>query len=517
MTKWLHVRPLADAFGGLTCRQHMLLRRRKKQLAEVPTWALVLGGVLLTVLIFAGRLYLFSGGGGHRGAPAIPVRMTKLKKQEFFLQTELLGEVRSQSDASIRSEVAGVISEILVDVGDQVGKGDLVAVLDGTEQRLLQAEAAARLAEGRSRLNELQNGTRPEVVAQRRAEWRAAQARQKEAAARVEAARQLGPQLLAQREAEQRAAVAAERDAADQFKRTEGLVKRGALAERELISVRTTWERAKADLASAQQARSAQVTTNQRDELAAISQLEASRAQTLMAAATLEESRRGARGEVVEAQRGVVSALEAARDRAALSYARTEIRSPVAGTVRQRLLGRGDRLEVGTAVLDVSGGDLELYFEVPESLQGQVAKGQTVRLNFSTSEKAEEGEVVGVSSGADPRSRRQSIRVSYSGDSAVPGSSVRGTLLIPVEGEYLVLDRDSLVQREGQWLVYSVDKENKAVEHKVTLLGEQGESVAVTGLEELGAEAEVIGRGSPGLRPGAEVALPKPESENKKS
>lgn len=487
------------------------MRAGKSNRAQVPLAALLLGVVLVVALLFVLKYFLQGGGGGYGGAPKVPVRLTKLKAEEFFEQVELLGEVRSRSDGSIRGEVAGVVSEILADVGDSVSKGQIVAVLEGSEQRLMQAEAAARLAEGRSRLNELQNGTRPEVLAQRRAEWRAARAREAEAVAKLEATRRLGPKLLAQKEAEYRAAVAAEVDAADQFKRTEGLVSRGALAERELIAVRTTWERAKADLTGAEQARSAQVTMNRRDELAAISQMEAARAQTLTAEATLEESKRGARSEVVEAQRGVVAALEASRDRASLSYARTEIRSTVAGVVRERLIGRGDRVEVGTALFTVSGPDVELYFEVPESMLGRVEKGQTVLLKFPTSEKQHKGEVIGASSAADPRSRRQAIRVGFEGSEALPGSSVRGTLLVPVSGDYLVLDRDALVQKGQQWFVYSIDAEKKAVQHPVTLLGEQGERVAVSGLGSLGPEAEIIGRGSPGLYPGAEVALPQPK------
>lgn len=457
-----------------------------------------------------------SGGGGYQAAP-IPVMLTELKDEDFSESVELLGEVRSNSDAAIRSEVSGVISELLVDVGDSVKKDQVVAILDGSEQQLMAAEAEARLAEGRSRLDELQNAARPEVLAQREAEVRAARAREKEAEAQLSAARRLAPQLLAQREAEHQAALAAEKDAADQYRRTQGLVRQGAQAERELISVRTTWERARADLARAQQALSAQQTTNQRDELAAVSQLEAARAGTLNAVAMLEESQRGARREVVEAQRGVVAALAASRDRAALNYARTEVRSAVAGTVRERLLSRGDRVEAGTAVLNVSGGDVELYFEVPEGMLGKVKPGQTVLVTFPAGEKDQKAEVVGVSSAADPRTRRQSIRVAYKGEDALAGSSVRGTLLIPVEGDYLVMDRDALVQREGQWLVYSIDKENKAVEHQVTLVAERGQTVAVSGLKELGEGGKVVGRGSPGMSQGALVALPEAKEDKAES
>ena len=90
----------------------------------------------------------------------MPITLLTLEKGELSERVALLGESRSQADAAIKTQTEGVVSQLLVDVGDTIEAGQDVAFLDGLEQRIALAEADARLAEARSRLNELQNGSR---------------------------------------------------------------------------------------------------------------------------------------------------------------------------------------------------------------------------------------------------------------------------------------------------------------------------------------------------------------------
>lgn len=446
-------------------------------------------------------------GGGRNGPPPVPVTLLTLEKESLSERISLLGESRSQADGAINTQTAGVVSQLLVDVGDPVFAGQDVAYLDGIEQRIALAEAEARLAEASSRLSELENGTRPEVLSQRRSENRASTASEREAEIRLKAVRRLAPQLQKQAEGDYAAARAAEKNARDEYNRTQELVKQGALSAREMVRVESAWEQAKGELLRAEQAVAVQQVNNQRDEAAALAALERARADSARTEAVLQESLEGPRSEEIQAQRGVVAALQAARERAALEYQRSSIKAQTSGTIRRRLASVGERLEVGDTLFQLAGQDVGLYFDAPETVQGKVEPGQTVLLQSEDNREPVEGKVVAVAQGVDPNSRRQSFRVEVPEGTTLPGAAVRGTLLIPVKGDYLTVHRDALVDKGNRWVVYTVDNENKAVEKKVDYLAGVDETVAISA-PELKEGDSVVGRGAPGLYPGASVMLP---------
>jgi HlyD family secretion protein len=473
--------------------------------------------VKLIFLLLCGLTALLAGcgpggpPGGRQGPPPVPVTLLTLEKTELSERVSLLGESRSQSDASIRTETAGVVSNLLVDVGDEVTAGQAVANLDGIEQRISLAEADARLAEARSRLSELENGTRSEVLTQRRSESRASSAQVREAEVRLKAVRELGPQLQRQVEGDYQVAKASERNAGDEFKRTQELVKQGALSARELVRIESLWERAKGELVRAERAVIVQKLNNERDEAAAQAALERARADSAGAQAVLQESLEGPRREVIASQREIVAALTAARERANLEYERTIIRAQSPGTIRKRIAAVGDRLDVGDPIFQLAGDQVEFYFDAPESIRGKVEPGQTVLLQTEGRSEPLRGEVLAVAQAVDPESRRQSFRVKAPEGGLLSGSAVRGTLLIPVKGDYLTVHRDALVDKGDRWVVYTVDKEDKAVEQKVDYLAGVDETVALSS-PNLKVGESVVGRGAPGLYPGASVMLPQPSA-----
>ena len=465
---------------------------------------------LLALFLLSGcSLFSKSGGKGGYGLPPVPISLLTLEDTSLAEEISLLGEGRSRSDSSLNSLTTGVVSQLLVDVGDEVTAGQAVAYLDGTDQRIALAEAEARLAESKSRLAELVNGTRPEVLAQREAEHRAALARVKEAESSLKAVRALAPQLLKQVEGDYLASKAAEQDAADEYRRTQELVRQGALSKRELVRLKAAWDRARGELVRAEQARSVQQTSNSRDEANSMAALELARADASRYQAQMAEAQEGPRAEVITAQREIVAALEAARDKALVDFQRATIKSNTDGTVKSRLVAVGDRVEAGDTIFELGGENVEFYFDVPERVQGRVKRGQTVLLRAGSEGKTVEGEVVGVAGAVDLQSRRQSIRVKAEKADVLAGAAVTGTLLIPVEGDYLVSHRDALVDKMDQWVIYTVDSENKAVEHQVDRLAGVGEKVALK--TSLKAGTKIVGRGAPGLSPGRPVMLPQPE------
>lgn len=446
-------------------------------------------------------------GGGYGGPPPVPVTLVNLTTETLSERIALLGETRSQADGTLRTEAEGVVTRLLVDVGDEVTAGQDLALLDGVNQRIALAEANAQLAQGQSHLAEMLNGTRPTVIRQREAEVRAAVARVSESQSRLKAVRALGPQKVKQVEGDFLSAQANERNAADELRRTEELVKNGALSSRELIRVKSAWDSARGELLRAEQAKAVQSTSNERDVSDALATLETAKAELARTEAMLSESQEGPRPEVISAQRELVAALQASRDRAQQDFERTTIRSSAGGTIKRRLASVGSRLAVGDPVFELAGRSVEYYFEAPESVQGRVKVGQTVLLHSSNDQEEVRAKVIGVAQAVNADSQRQSIRVSAPDNASLPGSSIQGTLLIPVDGKHFTTHRDALVSRKDRWVVFTVNDEKKAVEHEVKFLAGTGTEVAIHG-EDLKPGMQLVQRGAPALSPDTVVRLP---------
>ena len=182
-----------------------------------------------------------------QGPPPRPVEVTRLTAGEGTRSVELIGQVEARTSATVRSQTAGVVQQILVEPGDVISVGAAIAVLDDSDQRLAFSQAQANLASERSNLAELEVGTRPEIIEQRRALLQSTQAR--------------------------------EAEAQDNLQRTQDLVTVGGLPERSLIEART-----------------------------AVADAQASR---LEAAAVLAEATAGPTAEEIAAQRATVTASQA--------------------------------------------------------------------------------------------------------------------------------------------------------------------------------------------------------------
>lgn len=438
----------------------------------------------------------------------MPVGFTTVREEAAAQVVHLTGEARPRSQAVIRSQVTGTVTRLLVQEGDQIVPGTVVAILDGADQSLEYTQARAALTRAENVLAELENGTRPEVLRQREAEFEAAAAREREAAHRLEAVKKLGPALMAQKQAAAYSAHANEVDAADNLKRTAQLVLEGALPEREEISVKAAYDTAKSGSIQADYALKAQETENQRDLLAAEAALAAAASERARAEAVLAESRSGPRSEVLAAQRAQVNDLRAQAERAQLDLGRTEIKSVVGGTVSERTVGVGDLVKSEDPVVTVVDREVDAFFQVPEDVSGAVQSGQKCVLEASAfPDWKYESEVVGVVKAAASRSRRQTIRVKAEDDKILPGMSLKGTLYLPREGTHLLVSRDALVQGPKGWRVFTVDKEMKAQPHDVKLEVDLGEEVAITA-SDLKDGAQVVSTGAPGLTEGSTVIPP---------
>ena len=360
-------------------------------------------------------------------------------------QVQLLGQVEATERATVRAQTSGVIQELLVQPGDRVAPGTTIAILDDADQQLELSRAQARLAQERSNLARLTVGTRPEIIAQRKAALSATTAR--------------------------------EQAAIDNLNRTSALVKEGALSQRLLVE--------------------------------AIASVDTARGERLEAQAQLAEAQAGPIREEIAAQQANTTAAQAEVNQARLTQLRTQVKATSAGVVDRRVVSRGDYVESNGEIVSLIAGDrLDIFLELPEELTGRVRAGMPIQLTSrALPQWQQRTTITAVVPAAEASSRRQRVRVRLenAGQRLLPGMAIAGTLEMPSERTNFVVSRDVLTQRQNQWLVFAIDA-GKAKQIPVELVTDMGEKVAIYS-NALQSGQKIVLRGSDGLRDGAPVKV----------
>jgi HlyD family secretion protein len=390
-----------------------------------------------------------------RGLPPTPVQTAPIQRGQGNRSIQLAGQTEANRSATLRTQTAGTVERVFVEVGDRVKPGMTIATLDDDDGQLALAEAQAKLAQARSELARLQVGTRSEIIAQRQAQVRSAQA--------------------------------SESEAQDNLNRNSSLVKAGALAQRVLVEARA--------------------------------RVDTARAQRLQAEATLAEATAGPTREEIDAQTASVAAAQSVVNQSRLTLTRTQVKAPIGGTVQTRQVNVGDLVQSRDPVLTlVSNDQLDVFLELPEQLTGSVTPGLPVELRArALPEWRGRATISGVVPAANAASRRQLVRLRLSNppQNLLPKMAIAGTLQLPIESTNLVVPRDALVRRDENWLVYTV-RDGKAVEVKVQTIADLGETMAISSTQLRAGQAVVV-RGSEALKPGSPVQVVETQKTNQTS
>ena len=210
------------------------------------------------------------------------------------------------------------IDQLLVQEGDRVSKGQLVATLHRERIEAEVAAAEARVAAQRAVLARLEVGSRPEEVRQARANVAAARARLS--------------------------------DAQVTFTRTRDLSEKKLISQQAVDDAQTALDTARADLEVAQQALALAV--------------------------------EGPRSEDIDEARALLKASEAQLALAREVLKDTELYAPAAGVIRDRLLEPGDMVSPRTPVLTLALTDpVWVRAYAPETYLGRLAPGMSAEVS----------------------------------------------------------------------------------------------------------------------------------------
>ncbi len=383
----------------------------------------------------------------------VSVRVIPLKRGDMVISVSATatGTVESEAEVNLRAEVPGRILRLLVDEGDRVARGQVVAELDPQEVEAQLALARTELATARARLEEEQAGV---VMLRERIRTRIEETR----ATRERAARDL--------------------------ERLKGLHAEGAISRQQLDQIQAEFEVAVAAHEAA---------LADRDQVAV--------KEHQVAAARAAVAQREAQIRLVEVQRTRMSIRSPI---AGLVTRRLANEGEVVG------LGGGSTITLGGPLFTLVDVDRQyVRATIDEFDARQIRLGQEARVSLEALPgRTLRGRVYKISpavSGERQEARTFSIRVALEEgkDFVKPGMSADVEVIVARHGDTLFVPSQALLEREGKRWVYRVaDGRARLVPVRVGENNWQSTEI----LEGLHEGDQVIGNPDmPGLADGAKV------------
>lgn len=102
----------------------------------------------------------------QRSRPPVPVTVVTVQVKEFQDETAALGTLRAWESVDISASVSQIVSAIKFEDGQQVEKGDVLALLKQDAEQAILRELQASLADARREVKRLENLARQNQVAQ---------------------------------------------------------------------------------------------------------------------------------------------------------------------------------------------------------------------------------------------------------------------------------------------------------------------------------------------------------------
>jgi RND family efflux transporter MFP subunit len=433
---------------------------------------------------------------------------------------EITGQITTSEDSNVGPKAGGKIVSVLVNDGDPVTAGQLIAVQDTTLLMPQEREALAAVAEAQAQVSSadsalqqaIQNATygpqkSSAAVRQANAMVRSAQAdlRKMLAGAR--------PQERLQTEATLASAKSNLETQDKELSRIKTLVQQGALAGTKLDAQQALYDSAKATYDSAFQAVRLQQIGNRQEDIDSAKEAlkEAQENQkTALASKQLDSLYQD---QIDAAKAGVANAkaqVENAKAQVAVAnqaLADAEIRAPFSGRVSGKPVQPGTVLASGGTVARIIGRE-GIYFDgqVPSDIIDQLKVGDEAKVNIDAAPgKQFIGRIVAMNPLGSSFGRQFSVRTQLEGDVSAlkPGMYARGVVVLRTVKDATVLPLSVIVNKGGQSVVFTVDN-GKAHQIPVTLGLTKGDLVQVTGIPE---KAQVVVRGQTSLIEGTQVKV----------
>jgi HlyD family secretion protein len=403
--------------------------------------------------------------------PVITVTAEKVSARDIAGKIEVNGTIWAWDPLTIGSEVNGLrVESILVDDGDKVKRGQVLARLNSSVLNAQLAEERAKLAAQKATLKRTIQPNRPEDLLS------------------LQAAHMQAESAVAEAETMLTKAKANLVNAQHNSQRYRGLVAEGAVSEQEADQKDTEAKTSEAEMHNAAQ------------------KVRTAKFQREQAKQRLVMGQQGGRKEDVDISHATVAQMQANVQRLEALVAQTVIRAPADGLIMRRDAHLGDITAMNKTLFQmVRDNRLELRAQVAEIDLHQIHEGQKVAVTDSTNSSfSVEGVVREVSPMIDQDMRLGTVRIDVPGAKNgergfKPGNFAHGTIDIGTK-RALTVPASAVLSRDNKSFVYVVNADNTVAVRDVKT-GERigGYAEVLTGL----ADGEtVVVRGAGFLKNG---------------
>ena len=439
----------------------------------ISAWIVVVGSIVFCLAGYFAVRWLTKGPESEAKQevqPAVTVGVETLKSEPLKRVREMTGTIRAKNPISVSAESSGLrVSEILVEEGDTVASGQVLARLDSSSLAARKRQLEARLQQQRASLSKTISPNRPLETAQLRSSLDQARTQ------------------ITVEKANLQVAQAALQDAVGNLERYQALYKSGAIPKTEAESRRLEYLRQKGNVEVAE------------DRVAA------ARAAARQAEQRLQLANQGGRSEDVTIAQAQIDELQGQLEELQIQIDQATIRAPRSGLVSRKNVELGQVVSPGTVLFEmVQNGELELRASLPATELGRIEVGQTAAVRSGGLEA--EGRVWKISPQVDEETRNAEVRIELPNSSGFrPGmfADARITLEFPPAP---IAPQKAIFGESPDYYIFLL-KDDQTVAKAPVSLGPKSEGkVAILDGVSPGQKLVVDGGGF--LRDGDKVALP---------
>lgn len=340
---------------------------------RLPRWlgAFVAAGV---VVVGTTTTYIFLNQATNK--QDITELTVSVEEKNVTLLLNASGKIVPVQNVNISPKNGGTVTQLYVEQGDRVTKGQIIARMDSADIQARILQARANVAQRLAQLDQQKAGSRPQEISQAKARLAQVQAQL------AEAVKGNRPQEIAASQAQVNAAKARVDLTKEQVRRYRNLYSTGAVEKERLDQLISEDNTAQANLLEAQK-RLALLKSGSRPE--EIARLEAT---VKEARAQLQLLESGSRPEEIAQAAAAVSAAQAELKTEQVNLDNTIIRAPFAGIITQKFANVGafvtpttsassSASATSSSIVALARG-LEVLANVPEADIGKIQVGQEV-------------------------------------------------------------------------------------------------------------------------------------------
>jgi HlyD family secretion protein len=383
--------------------------------------------------------------------PVVPVEVAPVRSDSIRRIVTADAVLFPRDQASVTPKISAPVRKFLVNRGDHVAEGQLLAVLENRDLAAAAAASKGQFEQAEANYRGTADAAVPEQVSRAKSEFEAAKLS-------LEAAQKL-------------------------LDSRQKLFQEGALARKQVDEAMVAHAQARSQFESAQEHLRALQNVGKQEQI------------------------KGAAAQV-EAARGQYQAAQA-------QVAYSEVRSPIAGVVTDRPLYAGEMANAGSpllTVMDVSR--VVARANVPQNQAALLKVGMPAVITQTGSDVEVPGIVTVVSPAVDPNSTTVQVwaEAANPGEKLRPGASVRVAIAAEKLANALVVPSEAILPgADGGTVVMVIGSDSVAHERKVQAGVRETGTVQILGPVRAGEQ--VVVNGGVGLQDGAKVTVGKPDQE----